>query len=192
MDSVRTDQPHIWSLLPNRYSNRVESSTESSTYMAFIDLSKALNGVDRPLLWEILRRSGCLPKFVRLVQLLHKCMQARVNVCSLQSECFDVTRGVKQCVILVLVLFNIYVRYVTTLLSERIRDKCSVHFIYRTDRSLLDLQKTEIQVQNHRNLVFWNHDTLITVRLCFILGKLSSKALMHLQKSTPDSALRLS
>ena len=110
-------------------------------YMAFIDLSKAFDSVDRPLLWEILRRSGCPPKFVRLVQLLHEGMQARVKVGSLESEPFDVTRGVRQGCVLAPVLFNIYVRYVTTLLSERIRDTCGVHLTFRTDRSLFDLQK---------------------------------------------------
>ena len=48
-------------------------------YVAFVDLSKAFDSVDRELLWAILRRCGCPPRFTELVRELHDGMTVRVR-----------------------------------------------------------------------------------------------------------------
>ena len=40
-------------------------------YVAFVDLSKAFDSVDRELLWAVLRRCGCPPRFTHLIKELH-------------------------------------------------------------------------------------------------------------------------
>ena len=61
--------------------------------------------IDRTLLCEILRRSGCPPKYTNLLQLLHDGMEARVMVGSLGLDSFKVSRGVKQgCALIPVVL----------------------------------------------------------------------------------------
>ena len=59
-------------------------------YMCFIDLSKAFDKVERTMLWEVLRLSGCPNKFISLVRLFHDGMEARVKVGSLESRAFEV------------------------------------------------------------------------------------------------------
>ena len=50
-------------------------------YMAFIDLTKAFDTVDRKSLWNILGKISCPPKFVTMVRLLHEDMTACMGSC---------------------------------------------------------------------------------------------------------------
>ena len=77
-------------------------------YIAFINLSKAFDTINRELLWKHLSKLGVPPKFLSILQQLHDGMQARVLTGELQSEFFEVKVGVKQgCVLAWVVLFNI-------------------------------------------------------------------------------------
>lgn len=62
-------------------------------HLAFIDLTKAFDSVSRDLLWKILARFGCPGKFVRILELFHTGMQARILT---NCELFPVKSGVKQ------------------------------------------------------------------------------------------------
>ena len=116
-------------------------------HMCFVDLSKAFDTVDRPMLWEILQRSGCPRKFVSLLRQLHDDMVARVRVGNLESESFSVSRGVKQGCTLAPVLFNLYISYITKLLAAQVSSNCGVSINYRMDRSLFDLQKLKARTK---------------------------------------------
>ena len=48
-------------------------------YMAFIDLSKAFDTVDRSLLWTFLRRYGCPETFVMIIQEFHDGMAGALS-----------------------------------------------------------------------------------------------------------------
>ena len=43
----------------------------------FIDLTNAFDSINRQLLWQILERFGCPPRFVNILQLFHDGMVAR-------------------------------------------------------------------------------------------------------------------
>ena len=58
--------------------------------MAFIDLSKAFDTVNRELLWEIMRRSGCPNKFTNIVRAFHDQMRATVAIGGEETEPFNV------------------------------------------------------------------------------------------------------
>ena len=47
-------------------------------YLTFVDLTKAFDAVNRDLLWNILRKFGCPPAFVAILQQFHKGMCAQV------------------------------------------------------------------------------------------------------------------
>ena len=49
-------------------------------YAPFNDLSKAFDSVDRDLLWLILERCGCFPRFVQLIKELHEGMTLRIKM----------------------------------------------------------------------------------------------------------------
>ena len=119
-------------------------------YIAFVDLSKAFDSVDRELLWSILRRCGCPPRFIELVRELHEGMKVRVRFGGELSESFEVSRGVKQGCVLAPVLFNIYVQCITRLLAASLNREDGIHLNYRTDRSLFDLKKLKAKTKISR------------------------------------------
>ena len=47
-------------------------------YMVFVDLTKAFDAVNRPLLWEVLRKFGCPPKFLSVLGAFHDGAMVRV------------------------------------------------------------------------------------------------------------------
>jgi len=49
-------------------------------YLVFIDLTKAFNTVNRDLLWQILRKFGCPPAFLTILQEFHNGMNAKVVI----------------------------------------------------------------------------------------------------------------
>ena len=65
-------------------------------YLASIDLTKAFDTVNRELLWQILRKFGCPPAFLTILQEFLNGMQAKVTVAGREANLFDVLVGVKQ------------------------------------------------------------------------------------------------
>jgi len=62
-------------------------------YLAFIDLTKAFDTVNRDLLWQILRKFGCSPAFLTILQEFPDGMNAKVVIFGRES---DFLVGVKQ------------------------------------------------------------------------------------------------
>ena len=48
-------------------------------YMPLVDLTKALDTVSRDWLWKLMRKFGCLPRFIAMVRQFHNGMQARAQ-----------------------------------------------------------------------------------------------------------------
>ena len=63
-------------------------------YIAFIDLAKAFDTVNRELLWEILSKFGTPPKFLTILKKLHNNMTSTICAGSERSEPFDIEVGV--------------------------------------------------------------------------------------------------
>ena len=76
-------------------------------YMAFVDLTKAFDTVNRDLLWSILRKFGCHPTFIAILQQFHTGMCAQVVIAGSQSSSFPVEVGVKQGCVLAPIIFNL-------------------------------------------------------------------------------------
>ena len=64
--------------------------------MAFIDLSKAFDTVDRNMLWIVLAKFGCPEKFINMIKAFHTDMVVTVLISGEESEMFGVGVGVKQ------------------------------------------------------------------------------------------------
>ena len=120
-------------------------------YIAFIDLAKAFDSIDRCLLWKILKKCGCPPKIIDLIQQLHDGMNVRVKISGDLSDPFEVSRGVKQGCTLAPVLFNTYVQCITLLLSSAVPVNQKINLNYRTDRSLFDLSKLKAKTKTSRS-----------------------------------------
>ena len=81
-------------------------------FSVFINLTRAVDTVNRDALWMVLERYGCPKKFVRLIQLLHDRMTGQLSLSSSdQSAAFAITNGIKQGCILHPVLFNLFITH---------------------------------------------------------------------------------
>ena len=59
-------------------------------YLAFIDLSKVFDTIDRAILWKTLSKFGCPPIFLAILQDFHDDMSAQVIYGGASSEFFPV------------------------------------------------------------------------------------------------------
>ena len=64
-------------------------------YMAFVDLTKSFDAVNRDLLWNILIKFGCPSTFIATLQQFYTGMCAQVGMAGSQSSSFPVEVGVK-------------------------------------------------------------------------------------------------
>ena len=75
--------------------------------IAFADLTKALDTVNRDLLWNIQHKFGCPPTFIAILQHIHTGMCAQVVMAGSQSSSFPVEVGVKQGCVITPIIFNL-------------------------------------------------------------------------------------
>ena len=65
-------------------------------YLAFIDLTKAFDLVSRTGLFKLLKKIGCPPKFLSIIESLQVNMHGTVSFDGEISEPFKIDSGVKQ------------------------------------------------------------------------------------------------
>ena len=109
--------------------------------LAFVDLTKAFDTVNRDLLWNILRKFGCPPIFIAMLQQFHTGMCAQVVMAGSQSSSFPVEVRVKQGCVLAPIIFNLLLVAIA-LVSHR--DLLSSDFVgieYRLDGGLFNLRR---------------------------------------------------
>ena len=116
-------------------------------YLAFVDLAKAFDTVNRNLLWQILKRYGCPEKFIAVLRQFYDDTESRVAVGGDESSSFPVTMGVKQGCVIAPVLFNLYVMGVTSVLQQTINDALVPKLRFRYDRSVFDLKKLKARTR---------------------------------------------
>ena len=79
------------------------------TFVAFVDLKKAFDNVDRDLLWYRLCHYGIGEKFLDLLKSLYRSTEYIVRINDTTSEPIPVTSGVKQGCLLSPTLFNLFI-----------------------------------------------------------------------------------
>ena len=98
-----------------------------SLFMCFIDLQKAYDIVDRPILWQVLTRIGVPPQMAAVIQEFHDGMRARVRpddgVC---SDWFKVEQGLRQGCVISPLLFNIFFEAELTVVFRRFSEEPAI------------------------------------------------------------------
>ena len=123
-------------------------------FFAFVDLAKAFDTVNREVLWEIMVKSGCTPKFMKIIKCFHQGMSARVCVGGALSSPFEVTVGVKQGCVLAPTNFNIYLSAITLLARHNLTAEDGVAFNYRLDGSLFNLRRLKAKTKTRSAIIF--------------------------------------
>ena len=96
----------------------LRKSRKTKTHMAFIDISKAFDTVDRQKLFELLWVKGIQGKAWRLLHNLYKNIQNRVIFGEYETDWFYNTNGVKQGCILSPTLFSLVMTDLVQMLSD--------------------------------------------------------------------------
>ena len=123
-------------------------------YAAFVDLTKAFDTVNRNMLWSILAKCGCPPKFVAVIKEFHSGMTARVVVDGVKSEPFEVSVGVKQGCVLAPLLFNIYLVAVSLLSRHSFNPDDGIGYKYRLDGNIFNLRRLKSVNKTRHDLIF--------------------------------------
>jgi hypothetical protein len=114
-------------------------------HMAFVDLMKAFDCVDREALWRVLRIYGVHEHLIKLIAGLHECNQAAVRLNGTLGSWFDVARGVRQGCVLAPLLFNVFIDFVARKAMQdtlQADPECGIHFAYtRNGQEWLDAER---------------------------------------------------
>ena len=107
--------------------------------MAFIDLARAFEIVNREILLNILCRYGCPPTFIAMLQQFNTGMCAQVVMAGSQFSSFPVNMGVKQGCFLAPLTFNLLLVSMTRVSHRDLQPSDSVGVEYRPDGGLFNL-----------------------------------------------------
>ena len=115
--------------------------------MAFIDLRKAFDSVNRNMMWHVLRKLGCPRKFVEVVRFFHDNMTASVATRGQETDHFRVEVGVKQGCVLAPVILNLHLAAATILYRQRAGRGVGVGLSYRSDGSVFNLCRLQARTR---------------------------------------------
>ena len=135
----------------------------SDLFMAFVDLTKAFDTVNREGLWKIMAKFGCPHTFINVVRQFHDGMMAKVLDNGDESKAFAVTNGVKQGCVLAPTLFSMVLS--AMLMNAYSDSQDGIRVRYRTDGGLFNLQRlravTKAKETTMRHLLFADDCALV-------------------------------
>jgi len=114
-------------------------------YVAFIDLSKAFDTIDRAILWKTLSIFGCPSIFLAILRDFHDDMSAQVIYGCSSSEFFPVQVGVRPGCVLAPVIFNIFMTAVALYARNSFLQDNGITVKYRLDGNLFNQRRLSAQ-----------------------------------------------
>ena len=73
-----------------------ESGFLKILYLAFIDISKAYDSIQRSLIWLALKKIGLPPKLIKMIQVIYQSIECRVRIEGKDSDPFEILVGLLQ------------------------------------------------------------------------------------------------
>ena len=120
-------------------------------YIAFIDLTKALDLVSRDDLFKVLPKIGCPPKLQSLIESFHTDTKGTVQINGSFFDTFEIRSGVKQgCVLAPMLfgsLFGLLLKHVLDTTTEEI------YFRTRSDDRPLNLARLRAKTKVRKDLI---------------------------------------
>uniref|UniRef100_A0A8D9E6N4 Craniofacial development protein 2 n=1 Tax=Cacopsylla melanoneura TaxID=428564 RepID=A0A8D9E6N4_9HEMI len=125
----------------------VEKTLEQNTElcMAFIDIRKAFDSVNRRALFNILEQLHCPPNAITILRKLHENTHAAVRVDGEEGPSFEVRTGVRQGCVLAPLLFLVYIQIIVAIL--RLQHHEGVEIIYRADSDMFSRRGLKSQTK---------------------------------------------
>ena len=105
----KSEEPEI--KLPT-YAGSLKKQESSRKNIYFIDYTKVFDCVDHNKLWKILQEMGIPDHLTCLLRNLYAGQEATVRNGHGKTDWFQIRKGVRQCCILSLCLFNLYAEYI--------------------------------------------------------------------------------
>ena len=115
-------------------------------YLAFVDLTKAFDAVNRDL-WNILCKFVCPPTFIAILQQFHTGMFAQVVMAGSQSSSYPVEVGMKQGCVLAPIIFNLLLVAITLVSHRDLQSSDCVGIAYRLDGGLFNLWRLQAKTK---------------------------------------------
>ena len=129
---------------------------QKALFIAFIDLTKAFDLVSRSGLFNILRKIGCPPRLLSIIECFHNNMHSTVFFDGTTSEPFPVSSGVKQGCVLAPTLFGIFFSVLLRHAFDKCTEGVSIHT--RADGNLFNIArlraKSKVETVLIRELLF--------------------------------------
>ena len=116
-------------------------------YLAFVDLTKALDTVNRDLILNILRKFGCPPTFITTLQQFHTGMCAQIVMAGSQSSSFPVEVEVKQGCVLSSIIFNLLLVAIDLASHRDMQSSYCDGIEYRLDGGLFNLRRIQAKTK---------------------------------------------
>ena len=116
-------------------------------YMTFVNLTTAFDAVNRCLLWNILRKFGCPPAFIAILQQFNTGICAQVVMTGSQSSSFPVEVGVKQGCVLAPIIFNLLIVAMTLVSHCDLQSSDCVGIEYRLDGDLFNQRRLQAKTK---------------------------------------------
>ncbi|KAL1448183.1 hypothetical protein WDU94_005664 [Cyamophila willieti] len=116
----------------------IEKTLEQNTQacIAFVDISKAFDSVNRDALFKILEHINCPTNLLIILKLLHQDTTSTVLVEGETSEPFDNRTGVKQGCVLAPVLFLLYIQAIMN--KTKTESQSGIDLVFRSDTNMLN------------------------------------------------------
>ena len=122
-------------------------------FMAFIDLTKAFDSINREVLWKVLSRFGCPANFITILRLLHDKMTATVLFNGTETEPFTIRTGVKQGCVIAPTLFAVYLCAILFVVRDRLPH--GIELDYRLDGKLFNLRRLKAKTKVMKTAVIY-------------------------------------
>ena len=121
-----------------------------STFVSFIDFSKAYDRISRPLLWYKLQQHGVSQKFMGALKSIYSDVKCCVKINGHNTDWFDVSVGLKQGCLISPLLFNLYIDDLTTTIGALgcgvpVEEETVSLLLYADDIALMATSENDLQ-----------------------------------------------
>ena len=130
---------------------------EIALYLAFLDITKAYDSVDRETMWKILQIIGFPPKMLSIFKMLYEEANCKVRWNGKYSKPFILKQGLKKGCPAACLFFNIFFAVVLHAIHQKLTNR-GIQLRFRLDGSIFDISRlkahTKTQLKTVLELLF--------------------------------------